>query len=356
MKERIFGYDLIRAIAILLVMLGHVLGFVYNGTFSFFYSFLLGFFGVELFFVLSGVLIGKILIEVFSAEKYVVKLKNFILRRWLRTLPLYFVMLLIYWLGNLYLDPIKNADVSLWKYVVFLQNFFHVQPTFFGVSWSLSIEEWFYIIFPLVLLLIKNAQPQTSTKTLMMLGIIIFSMYFLIMRLVVFSEYQFSFYEGVRKVAFFRLDSIAFGILGAFLFEYYSQHMCVKKYILLFFGILILIINQYLIFRNNYSNLWYFNTFYYSFLGIGLVLLFPFFREIKIKNSSLKQAITYLSTISYSLYLVHWIIFKLLEMSYLSTIPGVLKFLLFFMLSFIVASCTYQFIEKPFLNYRKRFR
>lgn len=130
MENRIFGYDLVRSVAVMLVLFGHSIGLIYSGSDSFYFSFLFGFFGVEFFFVLSGVLIGNILIRVFSSEDVFKNLKKFFIRRWLRTLPLYYLMLLIYWIGNLYFDSIQNDDVALWKYIFFIQNFFNIQPTF----------------------------------------------------------------------------------------------------------------------------------------------------------------------------------------------------------------------------------
>ncbi|MGC4129956.1 MAG: acyltransferase [Bergeyella sp.] len=354
MEKRIFGYDVIRATAILLVMVGHTLGYLYSGTYSFFLSFLSGFLGVELFFVLSGVLIGKLLIDVFNSQNINKNLKNFLIRRWFRTLPMYFIMLLVYWFGNQFFDSVKNNDVALWKYFFFIQNFFGVQPTFFGVSWSLSVEEWFYVLFPLVLFIIKKAQPSISVKSLFGIGIFTFLAYFLLMRFLAFQEYDFSFYEGVRKIAFFRLDSIAFGILAAFGFEFFNEKIRANKYLFLLTGFVLIIVNQYIIFRDNYSNIFYFNTLYYNVLGIGLMMIFPFFKEVKSQKNFVSKGITFISKISYSLYLIHWLVFRFLELSYFSSIPNSVKFVLFFLISFAAAGFTYYFIEKPVMKFRDR--
>jgi len=356
LERRIFGYDVIRASAIFLVMIGHSLGYLYSGTYSFFLSFLSGFFGVELFFVLSGVLIGRLLLEVFSSNDILKNLKNFLLRRWLRTLPMYFVMLLVYWLGNRNFDAVQNADVPLWKYFFFVQNFFRVQPTFFGVSWSLSVEEWFYVLFPLVLWMIKKRQPSISLKSLFGIGIFTFLGYFLLMRFLAFPHYHFTFYEGVRKIAFFRLDSIVFGIFMAFGFRFVNDKIRANKYLFLLIAIVLFIVNQYIIFNNNYTHLHYFNTFYYSVLGCALMFIFPFFRNLKISKSPLSNGITFVSKISYSLYLIHWSVFKFLQLSYFSAIPNPAKFIIFFLISFTAAGFTYYCIEKPMMKFRERFR
>lgn len=335
-------------------MTGHVLGYIYTGEYSFFIAFFSGLFGVELFFVLSGVLIGGLLIEVFNHEDVQKRLKIFIFRRWFRTLPLYFIMLFIYWSGNKYVDSVENTDVALWKYFLFIQNFFHVQPTFFGVSWSLSIEEWFYILFPVSLFLLKKARIDFSAKRIFSIGIFIFLFYFLFMRIISFDHYDFTFYEGVRKIAFLRLDAIAFGTAMAFAFHFYEDKISLNKYVLLCIGGIVLLVNQYFIFRNNYSDLYYFNTIYYSFLGLGLALVFPFFKEIKCSGALFSIIIRYTSKFSYSLYLQHWLVFKLLELPYFSFLPGVIKFVLFFTFSFIIAGISYIYIEKPVMRYRDR--
>lgn len=335
-------------------MAGHVLGYVYAGEYSFFIAFLSGFLGVEMFFILSGVLIGQLLIEVFDSEHVWEHLKIFIIRRWLRTLPLYFIMLMIYWVGNKYFDSIENADVALWKYFLFIQNFFHIQPTFFGISWSLGIEEWFYVLFPLTLFLMKKTNQNFSAKRILSIGVLIFLFYFLLMRIIAFSYYDFTFYEGVRKLAFFRLDAIAFGILAAITFHFYHEKIFARRYALLGMGMGVLIFNQYLIFRNNYSDLYYFNTVYYSVLGLALASVFPFFKEVKCSSSLFLTIIRYISKISYSLYLLHWLVFKFLELPYFSFIPDVIKFILFFLFSFIAAGISYKYIEKPVINYRNR--
>ncbi len=354
-EKRNFGFDLVRSIAILLVLVGHGLGFLYSGEFSFFYSFLSGFLGVELFFILSGVLIGQLLIKIFKKPDFLPSLKNFVLRRWLRTLPLYFLMLLVYYIGNRFFESVQNNDVAVWKYIFFVQNFYELQPTFFGVSWSLSIEEWFYVLFPVVLFLIKKLQPLISTKRLFLYGITFFATYFLVMRFSAWHPDRFHFYEGARKIAFLRLDAISFGILAAWSMHFYKERIFISRYFLFISGLLILYFNQYMIFTDNYSNLKYFNTVYFSILGLGLAMLFPLISSINMKSQSVISSITFLSNISYSLYLVHWIFFRLMETSVFSFLPDVLKFIVFMALSILASAFLYNFFEKPILRFRDRF-
>ena len=334
-------------------MLGHTLGFLYVGEYSNFLSFLGGFFGVELFFVLSGVLIGKILIEILQKTNFTLHLKNFVLRRWLRTLPLYFIMLIVYWVINYFFNPVQIEEVPLWKYLFFLQNFTDLKPMIFGVSWSLSIEEWFYIGFPALLLLLKSVFSKLEKQKLILLVISFFILLSLLIRILFFST-DFNFYEGARKITLYRLDSIAFGVLGAFGFYYFKEKLKKYRYHFLILGLVLLITNQYIISKDQYSHIFYFNTLYYSVLGLSLVLLFPFFKELRLQNGILKKCIIWISKISYSLYLIHWIVFKSLDSQIFDFAPNLVKFVLFIAISIVLASITYVWIEKPILKFRDK--
>ncbi|HUA38319.1 MAG TPA: acyltransferase [Candidatus Sulfopaludibacter sp.] len=119
--------------------------------------------GVDLFFVLSGFLIGGILLDQRNTENY---FKTFYLRRICRIFPLYFLWLILF----LFLDRVLSpsllrqhwaADAFAprypnWAYAVFLQNFFIAKkqifgPHWLGTIWSLAIEEQFYLIAPLLI-------------------------------------------------------------------------------------------------------------------------------------------------------------------------------------------------------------
>ena len=107
----------------------------------------IGAYGVDLFFVLSGWLIGSLWFREHIREGHVRPLR-FMSRRWLRTLPPYYVAMPIGWLG-VYLFRQVPFDFG---YLVFIQNYYEKLP-FFGVSWSLCIEEHFYLLLPWILVL-----------------------------------------------------------------------------------------------------------------------------------------------------------------------------------------------------------
>jgi len=104
-----------------------------------------GEYGVDLFFVLSGWLIGGL----YWRERHAfgsVQIVRFWMRRWIRTLPPYFAALLVAWLAAY---ALRNQAFD-YAYLVFVQNYYHYIP-FFQVSWSLCVEEHFYLLLPLLL-------------------------------------------------------------------------------------------------------------------------------------------------------------------------------------------------------------
>jgi len=102
--------------------------------------------GVEIFFALSGFLIGQILITQAGSDPSLKNLGIFLVRRWMRTLPLYFgVLALLLWLA----PPPGSISFYAIKFATLSQNLLGPMPAggWFAVSWSLTIEEWFYIFF-----------------------------------------------------------------------------------------------------------------------------------------------------------------------------------------------------------------
>ncbi|MBZ5634680.1 MAG: acyltransferase [Acidobacteriia bacterium] len=159
LRGRIPELDGIRGLAILLVLVWHyVCGskthYGIQGRLSdVLVPLNLSWSGVDLFFVLSGFLIGGILLDAKHVDSYY---GTFYLRRLHRIFPLYFIWLGLFLVG-LYLwnqdAALFNHDLPVWPYFLFLQNVFVVSNFTFGagwmlVTWSLAVEEQFYILLP----------------------------------------------------------------------------------------------------------------------------------------------------------------------------------------------------------------
>ena len=145
--QRVANLDLLRAVAIALVVPVNLVGEgvlrVGPGMARVFES---GWVGVDLFFVLSGWLVGGLYWRELGRHGDV-ELGRFWVRRWLRTIPPYLVALVtVYGLRSAFTD---NADPFDWAYLAFVQNY--TGMPYWGVSWSLCVEEHFYLGLPLVL-------------------------------------------------------------------------------------------------------------------------------------------------------------------------------------------------------------
>jgi peptidoglycan/LPS O-acetylase OafA/YrhL len=143
-EPRIHGLDTLRAIAVSLVVLHHYVLFV-SGRPTFGWLGEIGWAGVDLFFALSGYLIGNQIFKAMASGAGF-SLRHFYARRLLRTLPNFYVVLALYFLW-----PAFRGDaplLPLWKYLSFTQNFQLEPGTAFSHAWSLSIEEQFYVLLP----------------------------------------------------------------------------------------------------------------------------------------------------------------------------------------------------------------
>lgn len=159
--ERIFGLDLLRAIAIICVLIAHTT-FIISEKLDNAFTYEFGFLGVEFFFVLSGFLIGGILIKLTTSEGGLSfeKIKSFWIRRWFRTLPNYYLIFVFSSINEVLYR--HHYDSHFLTFLIFSQNFTSPPPPFFNVSWSLSIEEWFYVTFPILMLSFHYLQKNLN--------------------------------------------------------------------------------------------------------------------------------------------------------------------------------------------------
>jgi peptidoglycan/LPS O-acetylase OafA/YrhL len=162
--KRIPELDGLRGVAIILVLIWHFvvasISFEPGSLLSYASVFgRLSWSGVDLFFVLSGFLIGSILLEQRDAPRY---FTTFYLRRGLRILPLYAVVL--FGFGMLYREypdsPLFANPLPLWSYATFTQNFAvlgreDLGPGWMGATWSLAVEEQFYLTLPIIIRLVR---------------------------------------------------------------------------------------------------------------------------------------------------------------------------------------------------------
>src|SRR3954470_9459624 len=164
-RERQPGLDLLRALAIIVVVIYHaaLFGFTLPGRINRF-----GWIGVDLFFVLSGYLIGGQLLGSL-ARSGTIKLGRFFTRRVLRIMPAYFVVLAIYFLLPAWRE---YPEISpLWKFVMSVQNLGLHGGTAFSHAWSLAVEDQFYLLLPFILILVsKSATARIIIPSVIVIG------------------------------------------------------------------------------------------------------------------------------------------------------------------------------------------
>lgn len=203
---RSFGLDLLRFLAVGFVLVAHCAA-VYGHLLGRQPPALVGmaaFFGVELFFVLSGFLIGRLLLDIVETAPTGRSWWTFMLRRWMRTLPPYYA-----WLALLPLLLPSPGAARLLQFASMTQNVAWPMPAdgFFSVSWSLAIEEWFYLAFSAALIgAVALARARWPVWPVIAAFMIVPAM----ARMVVGAPADYV--PAVYQVVLFRLDAIAWGV------------------------------------------------------------------------------------------------------------------------------------------------
>ena len=209
-----FGLDVARFTAVALVLVTHctVLFLSLTSLRTPVFIAMSAVFGVELFFVLSGFLIGRLLFRIAETDPTPRGWLIFMTRRWLRTLPLYLL-----WLAVLptVLPAPPDLATHLLRYATMMQNLAWPMPAdhWFNESWSLSIEEWFYLLFSAALLgAVALARNTRAIWPVIGAFILVPAALRLLLPAHGTTEPQAYHNEHVYHVALFRLDAIAYGV------------------------------------------------------------------------------------------------------------------------------------------------
>lgn len=335
---RVWGLDLLRAVAILLVLLLHSNEFVVLGdTAAHFFYF--GWAGVDLFFVLSGFLIGS---QAYRNTQVVEWgfVKRFWVRRWWRTIPLYLCVLFVY----VVIKPLAGYPFQekIWPFFIFLQNFF--SPKDFVQSWSLCIEEQFYFFLPLLLWIFSFQRKFPAWIWLLFLGSSTGFRFLAMNSSMNLSDaaYQLQFPTHTH------FDGITMGLFLAATREKWTGWTIARKNLLAIVGVGLLIFTfcKGSPTLNDSSALWVFST-----LALGFAALIPAAIELSSSPSLFHRVIEYVALWSYGLYLWNNLVFRLAERL---PLPLLVRGIFAWAITFAVAALTYYFVELPGLRWRDR--
>jgi len=363
-SQKLPGLDLLRVFAILSVLIFHggLLEFMPDGGG---YIIRCGWMGVDIFFGLSGYLIGKQLLLPWRkgvAPDY----RRFFSRRLFRTLPAYLVVLILYFCFPV-IHPGQTLQ-PLWQYLTFCINVFidHAQPRAFLHAWSLCVEEQFYLLCPLVIALL--ARRPSLKKTMITLGIFLLlglcARVYTCLRFVVEPPFHLqgrfdvaSYLKFVYYPTWNRVDELLVGVAVAAMQLFrprWWQWACAAPNLVLAAGVGGMSLVAYLC--NDQESL-LFGTFGFPMLAVSIGLLVISGTQA----TSLLAKLAFpgsaaLAASSYSLYLIHLIAFRLVlnPAMGLNGLSGWPKFGVAFLLSLVLGAVLYLCVERPFLTLRDK--
>jgi peptidoglycan/LPS O-acetylase OafA/YrhL len=336
-----------RASAISLVLLNHVALFFPANHAFFRIGLFAGYFGVELFFVLSGFLIGGILLRLLTNEKST--LSNFWLRRWFRTLPNYFLFLLV----NIDIAfSLGGAMPSLWKYLFFAQNLTAPPQPFFVESWSLAVEEWFYLVTPVLFFIAAKLAPRKfrfSSLFVVVGSIVIVT----IARAIFVETTNTTWLTGVRMIVAYRLDACMFGVFAAWLKHFHPEMFQWRPGLFFAIGVALLGFVFAFPFALPAGSLFLHNA-GFILTSLGAVMLLPMFDRWRWARGRAAKVVVHISLWSYSLYLVNLPVRAVLE-HFARNVSPLIVAPAYLFISIFTAALIFKFYEKPFMNLRERF-
>ncbi len=365
LPARLHGLDTLRTCAILLVLAYHFT-VVVSGADTFGFLSQIGWSGVDLFFVLSGYLIGNQIFASLIRQDF--SLKIFYIRRFLRTLPNFYVVLALYFLLPGFMGG--KAPPELWRFLSFTQNLGLHTGTAFSHAWSLCIEEQFYLILPAValvfLLAAKHCKKSMIYAWVLLIGLILSGMFlraWLWQNLVIDAE---TYYNHIYYSSLGRFDELLPGVALALLKNYHRplwQRLLSWGNQFLIAGTICVALMWYLFANFHYvEGLGYtftMTTVGYSFMAISfsvlvLAALSPASLLYKLKIPGCTQ----LATWSYAIYLVHKAIFFIFKGPFKQAgidLESPLAISVMMLSSLLAGYLLYLLIETPFMRLRDQY-
>ena len=310
--------DIFRGIAIILVLLFH-----FNELLP------IGYIGVDLFFVISGLLVGGILVRQTDDHQKTNYFK-FVLQRGFKIWPSYYIFII----ANHFVFEKDFTFNSLGKYLFFYQNYTGESSHL----WSLCVEEHFYLLLPLLFLILQKFRFEKQNKMMylaafsLIIGGILFK----------FASYYFTNSQDTFSATHNRIDGLAWGLLLSLEVRNFKER---KNNITLFFIGLLILISALLL-----ANEWAFfhKTMLHSIIPFAFYLMIKGVYSMDFSKIKPLRVIAYFS---YNIFLWHSLL-GILIINYFGV--TLLSFLLYVSTSFLAGVLMTLIIEEPFLKLRRK--
>ena len=353
--NRFPGLDLLRAIAIVWVMLFH--SFIVGGLGEqFAWLSRYGWMGVDIFFVLSGFLIGSQVLKPLARGESL-SFGDFYARRAYRILPAFAVVLALY-----ALFPALREAPGLqpwWQFATFTMNFLidYGQNQAFSHAWSLCVEEHFYLLFPLLAWWLAR-KPSVAKFAAVCAGAIVLGIGLrsgIWLHDAAADPPRNWFVEDIYYPTWMRLDGLLMGVMLAALRVYRPEawaRLQNRSNVALFAGIVVLGAAFWL-FRDRVGLLG--NSIGWPVLSFGLgLLVFAGAGENSLIGRWRVPGAGWIAAISYSLYLSHKMAFHVLQTTFGEALQGhgVLTFACYASAALLAGAILHYAVERPFLRLR----
>ena len=313
-----------------------------------------GFLGVDIFFVLSGFLITSVLIKEESETKKI-SLKNFYLRRFLRLMPAFWLFLVVLFFFGYFILPTNEANLiysnNNFLYTFFYLSNWHLVFNEAGImgnlnhTWSLAIEEQFYIFWSLFLFFAFGDKRSRRQITLITTALLAFLILFRAVRIHLGFTTTVLYYSTDS-----RMDALLFGCAASMIFNWrlWSENFLRSR----LFGYLTLIFSAAAIFillNVSHETLpLYYGVFSVFAAAVALVILWLAANgQSKFHRVLEMRWLMWIGRISYGLYLWHYVSYEFAKKTFASPIAQVFTGILF---AFLVSTLSFYLLERPFLK------
>jgi peptidoglycan/LPS O-acetylase OafA/YrhL len=345
------GLDGIRAVSVFIVILSHIgFGKIAPGGFA-----------VTLFFFISGFLITRILVAEQNKAQGNIDISNFYKRRMLRLMPALYVFIIFTYIFSLFFGVIGTKE-DLFSALSYFVNYSDVVGNQFGWHhriipwgqlWSLGVEEHFYLLFPLCLIVFGRKHEDRLKLVIAVIIVVSLWRFFAYTQLKLSSEYTYSATDC-------RIENIAWGCLLAIMLDGYETSPQRLRFFIgwhwVAIGLTAIIISVV------YKDELFRATWRYSRQGIAifvLILNLYMFKPLSFAINILEfPPLKFIGRLSYSLYLWHypiaWGAYRYIGKDISDGFLPLNLFIIVMITSFALALMSYFFIERPFIGMRKK--